>query len=46
MSIAVVFHEEAAPGAIFVVVPIVIILVVSIVNSDLNCGVLRYGGHN
>src|ERR1035437_7371730 len=42
-----VFREVLPPGAIFVVIPVVIILMVFIVDSDLNAGLLRYGdGHN
>ena len=37
----VVFRLVLPPGAIFVVIPVVIVLVVLIVNSDLNVGFLR-----
>lgn len=41
-----VFGEVLTPGAIFVVVPVVIILVLSIVDADLDAGLLRSGrGH-
>jgi hypothetical protein len=32
------------PGAVFVVIPVVIVLVLSIVDSDLNAGLLGHGG--
>ena len=42
-----VFRLVPAPGAIFVVIPIVIVLVVLIVDSDLNAGFLRHrDSHN
>jgi hypothetical protein len=45
--ILVIFREVLPPGAIFVVIPVVIILVVSIIDANLNVGLLRYGaGHN
>ena len=40
---SVVLGEVCAPSAIFVVVPIVIILVVFVVDPDLNAGLLRSG---
>jgi hypothetical protein len=47
MGLTVVFRKILAPGAIFVVVPVVIILVVSIVDADLNAGLLGCGsGHD
>ncbi len=46
-SIPVVFGKVLVPGAILVVVPVVIILVLSIIDSDLNAGLLRYRrGHD
>ena len=42
-----VFREVLPPGAIFVVIPVVIVLVILIVNADLNASLLRYGnGHH
>jgi len=42
----VVFGEVLTPGAIFVVVPVVIILVLFIVDANLDAGLLRLGrGH-
>ena len=42
-----VFREVLPPGAIFVVIPVVIVLVTLIVNPDLNASLLRYGdGHH
>ena len=41
--ISVVFDEKLSPGAILVVIPVVIVLVVSIVDANLNAGVLRRG---
>ena len=42
-----VFREVLPPGAIFVVIPVVIVLVTLIVNSNLNASLLRYGdGHH
>ena len=38
-----VFGEVLTPGAIFVVVPVVIVLVLLIVNADLDAGLLRPG---
>jgi len=47
VRIPMVFRKVLPPGAIFVVIPVVIVLVLSIVDSDLNAGLLRYGGgHN
>src|SRR5580693_552787 len=47
VRISVVLDQELAPGAILVVIPVVIILVVFIVDPDLNAGVLRCRrGHN
>ena len=47
VRIPVVLVKVLPPGAIFVVIPVVIILVLSIVDSDLNAGLLRSGGgHN
>ena len=45
---SVLFHEIAPISAIFAVVPIVIVLVIPIVDSDLNAGLLRSrsGDHN
>src|ERR1700685_3058141 len=43
VSIPVVFCEVLVPGAILVVVPVVIILVMTIVDADLNAGLLRRG---
>src|ERR1017187_6166205 len=43
VRIPVVFAEVLVPGAILVVVPVVIILVLSIVDADLNVGLLRCG---
>jgi len=40
----VVFRKVLPPDAIFVVIPVVIILVLFIVDSDLNAGLLRQGG--
>jgi len=43
----VVFRQELPPGAIFIVIPVVIILVVPIVDSLVLAVVLRCGdGHN
>jgi len=47
VRIPVVFGEVVVPGAILVVVPVVIILVMTIVDADLNAGLLRRGhGHD
>jgi hypothetical protein len=47
VRIPVVFHEVSIPGAVLVVVPVVIILVVFIVDANLNAGLLWYGhGHD
>lgn len=47
MRIPVVFCEVLVPGAILVVVPVVIILVLLIVDADLNARILRCGhGHD
>lgn len=46
VSIAVVFGEVLSPGAVLVAIPVVIILVASIVDADLNAGLLRYGQGN
>lgn len=43
VMISVVFDEELSPGAIFVVVPVVIVLVVPVIDANLNVGVLRPG---
>jgi len=37
-----VFRLVLPPSAIFVVIPIVIVLVILIINSDLNLGLLRH----
>ena len=42
VRILVIFRKVRAPGAIFVVVPVVIVLMVSIVDSNLNAGLLGY----
>jgi hypothetical protein len=47
VRLLVVFLKVLPPGAIFVVVPVVVVLVVSIVDSELNAGLLRQRcGHN
>jgi hypothetical protein len=47
VRLPVVFRKEHPPLLVFVVIPVVIILVVPIVDSDLNAGLLGYGaGHN
>src|SRR5229473_2156728 len=47
VRIPVLCRKVLPPGAIFVVVPVVIVLVLSIVDSELNAGLLRYrSGHN
>lgn len=47
VRIPVIFDQELVPGAILVVVPVVIILVIFIVDPDLNASVLRCGnGHD
>src|ERR1700733_15217492 len=47
VSIPVVFCEVLIPGAILVVVPVVIILVLFVVDADLNAGLLWCGrGHD
>ena len=46
VGVPVVFGKVLTPGAIFVVVPVVIILVLFIVDADLDAGLLRSGcGH-
>ena len=46
VSVSVVFGEVLTPGAVFVVVPVVIILVLFIVDADLDADFLRSGrGH-
>ena len=47
VSVPVVFGEVLVPGAVLVVVPVVIVLVLTIVDADLNAGLLRCGrGHD
>ena len=40
VRVPVVFHQECSPRAILVLIPIVIVLVISIVDPDLNAGFL------
>ena len=47
MRIPVVFRKEMPPGAVFVVIPIVVVLVIPIIDSNPNARLLRYrDGHN
>jgi hypothetical protein len=47
VRISVVLVKVLPPGAVFVVIPVVIVLVLSIVDSELNAGLLRCrSGHN